>query len=87
MGSTLVWPFYMIVFYFNIFYRQDNSCMEDSFRWCCILFLSASARFAADAMKDSSVLRVGFVMYFCLNNTFPRTLVASVSFTHSFQQR
>ena len=87
MGSGLVWLCYMVVVSLNSFCRRANSCTEDSFRWCGILFWSASARFAAAAMTASSGSTVGFVMYLCLKNTVPDTLVARVSFTHNFQHR
>ena len=76
----------MVVLSVNSFCRRDNYCMEDSFRWWGI-FLSASDMFAAAAMTESSVMTVGFVMYLCLKNTVPDTLVARVSFTHNFQHR
>ena len=76
----------MVVISVNSFCRRNNYCMEDSFRWCGI-FLSASDMFAAAAMTESSGMTVGFVMYLCLKNTVPDTLVARVSFTHNFQHR
>ena len=77
----------MVVAYLNIFYSCDNSCIEYSFWWCGILFLSESAGFAAAANSVYSGVTVGFVMYLCLKNTVPETLVARVSFTHNFQHR
>ena len=74
-------------FSLNIFYRHANSCMDDSFMWCGILFLSVSARFVAATMMAYYLLTVGFVMYFCLKNTFPEIIVARVSFTNKFQHR
>ena len=46
---------------------------------------SASAGFAVAAITASSGVTVGFLMYFCLKNTFPETLVAHISFTHKSQ--
>ena len=56
----------MVIISLNIFCRRDNSCMEDSFRWCGINFLSYCTRFTASAMIVSSGVTVGFVMYLCL---------------------
>ena len=77
----------MVVASLNSFCRHNNSCMEDSFRWCGILFLTVSARFPTDAMKLSYGVTVGFVVYLCLKNTVPETIFAHVSFTHRLQQR
>ena len=48
-------------------------------------FFSASARFVDAAMTLSSGVTVGFVVYLCLKNTAPETIVARVSFHHKFQ--
>ena len=86
MGSTLVWLGSMDVVFLNSFCRRNNYCMEDYFRWCDSFFLSASDRFVATATTASSGVIFGFVMYLCLKNTVPETLVARVSFTHRYQQ-
>ena len=85
--SPLVCMCSMVFVSLNSFYRRNNYCMEDSFRWCGILFLSALTRFAVASMTVSSRVTVGFVIYLYLNNNVPETLFARVSFVHRFQQR
>ena len=56
----------MVVLSLNSFCRHANSCMEDSFMRCGILFCSASARFAAAEMMASYGVTVVFVIYLYL---------------------
>ena len=64
---------------------RNNYCIDDSLRWCGILFLIAPDKLAASTITASSGVTVGFVMYLYLENTVPDTIGAHVSFTHRFQ--
>ena len=85
--SVVVWLYSMVGFSLNIFYMRNDYCIENSLRWCGILFWGAPDRFSAAAMTTSYVVTIGFVMYFCLKNTVPEILVARVSFIHKLQHQ